>query len=171
MDQQRALASKFRDEHERRYYLERIEAEQQRISLGIPLKDLAVQYNPAPLTLMGESVADSLKTVKALGMGRLSPQWLSGPVGIVRILHTGWSMGVPEALSWIGLISINLAVLNLLPIPVLDGGYILLCLWEILSRRRLNMRLIEKGLIPFMILMILFFVFLTFQDLSRVFIS
>lgn len=80
-------------------------------------------------------------------------------------------MGVPEALSWIGLISINLAVLNLLPIPVLDGGYILLCLWEILSRRRLNMRLIEKGLIPFMILLILFFVFLTFQDLSRVFIS
>lgn len=171
LDQQRALASKFRDEHERRYYLERIEAEKQRISLGIPLKDLAVQYNPAPLTLMGESVADSLKTVKALGMGRLSPQWLSGPVGIVRILHTGWSMGVPEALSWIGLISINLAVLNLLPIPVLDGGYILLCLWEILSRRRLNMRLIEKGLIPFMILLILFFVFLTFQDLSRVFIS
>ncbi|AAF39205.1 zinc metalloprotease [Chlamydia muridarum str. Nigg] len=171
LDKQRALASKFRDEQEKRYYLERIESEKQRISLGIPLKDLAVQYNPAPLVLMGESISDSLRTVKALGSGRLSPQWLSGPVGIVRILHTGWSMGIPEALSWIGLISINLAVLNLLPIPVLDGGYILLCLWESVSRRRLNMRLIEKGLVPFMILLILFFVFLTLQDLSRVFIG
>ncbi|AGT71480.1 zinc metalloprotease [Chlamydia trachomatis] len=171
LDKQRALASKFRDEQERRYYLERIEAEKQRISLGIPLKDLAVQYNPDPWVLMEESVSDSLKTVKALGMGRVSPQWLSGPVGIVRILHTGWSVGIPEVLAWIGLISVNLAVLNLLPIPVLDGGYILLCLWEILSRRRLNMRLVEKALVPFMILLVLFFVFLTLQDLSRVFVG
>ncbi|MBQ8498406.1 site-2 protease family protein [Chlamydia sp.] len=171
LNKQRSLVSKIRDEQERRHYLERIEAEKQRISLGIPLKDLAVQYNPTPLALIEESISDSLRTVRALGMGRLSPQWLSGPVGIVRVLHTGWSMGVPEALAWIGLISMNLAVLNLLPIPVLDGGYILLCLWEICSRRRLNMRLIEKGLIPFMILLILFFVFLTLQDLSRVFIG
>ncbi|SYX08925.1 Regulator of sigma E protease,zinc metallopeptidase RseP,Translation elongation factor Ts,RIP metalloprotease RseP,Peptidase family M50 [Chlamydia poikilotherma] len=169
LNKRREMAKKFKNQDQQRYYLDRIEIEKQKLSLGIPLKDMTIKYNPTPDALIINISKDSLRTMKALVVGRLNPQWLSGPVGIVHMLHKGWSLGVSEALFWIGLVSINLAVLNLLPIPVLDGGYILLCLWEMISRRRLNMKLIEKMLIPFSLLLIAFFIFLTFQDLFRFF--
>ncbi|WP_375793342.1 site-2 protease family protein [Chlamydia sp. 12-01] len=169
LNKRREMAKKFKNQDQQRYYLDRIEIEKQKLSLGIPLKDMTVKYNPSPDTLIVNISKDSLRTMKALVVGRLNPQWLSGPVGIVHMLHKGWSLGISEALFWIGLVSINLAVLNLLPIPVLDGGYIVLCLWEMISRRRLNMKLVEKMLIPFSLLLIAFFIFLTFQDLFRFF--
>ncbi|MEF9497203.1 site-2 protease family protein [Chlamydia sp. 04-14] len=169
LNKRREMAKKFKNQDQQRYYLDRIEIEKQKLSLGIPLKDMTVKYNPTPDALIINISKDSLRTMKALVVGRLNPQWLSGPVGIVHMLHKGWSLGISEALFWIGLVSINLAVLNLLPIPVLDGGYIVLCLWEMISRRRLNMKLIEKMLIPFSLLLIAFFIFLTFQDLFRFF--
>ncbi|SPN73484.1 Metalloprotease mmpA,zinc metallopeptidase RseP,Translation elongation factor Ts,RIP metalloprotease RseP,Peptidase family M50 [Chlamydia serpentis] len=169
LDKQLEVAKKIKNKDKQRYYLERLDIEKQRLSLGISLKDLPVKYNPSPTVMLMNITKESLSTLKALITGHLSPQWLSGPVGIVQILHTGWSVGFSEALFWIGLISMNLAVLNLLPIPVLDGGYILLCFWEIITRRRLNMKIVEKILIPFTFLLILFFIFLTFQDLFRFF--
>ncbi|EPP36812.1 RIP metalloprotease RseP [Chlamydia psittaci 10_743_SC13] len=167
----REIAKKLKNQKQRRYYLDRIEKEKQRLSLGIPLEDAVVRYNPRPTVLMWAIIKDSLRTIKALIFGRLHPQWLSGPVGIVHMLHKGWSLGLSEALFWIGLVSVNLSVLNLLPIPILDGGYIVLCLWEIVTRRRLNMQLVEKMLIPFSLLLIIFFIFLTFQDVFRFFVA
>ncbi|ANH79086.1 Membrane-associated zinc metalloprotease [Candidatus Chlamydia sanziniae] len=167
LDKQRKMARKIKNKDKRRHYLDRLDIEKQKLSLGIPLKDLAVKYNPTPGLLIVNITKDSYATIQALVTGRLSLQWLSGPVGIVQILHTGWSLGFSEALFWIGLISMNLAVLNLLPIPALDGGYILLCLWEMMTRKRLNMKIVEKILIPFTFLLILFFIFLTFQDVFR----
>ncbi|WP_201457140.1 site-2 protease family protein [Chlamydia sp. 17-3921] len=167
LNRQRDLAKKIKNREKQRYYLDRLEVEKQKLSLGAPFKDLMVKYNPSPNLLMIKTTKDSVATLKALISGHLSPRWLAGPVGIVQVLHSGWSVGFSEVLFWIGLISMNLAILNLLPIPALDGGYILLCLWEMLTRRRLNMGLIEKIIVPFMFLLILFFIFLTFQDLFR----
>ncbi|BAA98552.1 M50 family metallopeptidase [Chlamydia pneumoniae] len=169
LDKQLEVAKKIKNKDKQRYYLERLDAEKQKPSLGISLKDLKVRYNPSPVVMLSNITKESLITLKALVTGHLSPQWLSGPVGIVQVLHTGWSVGFSEVLFWIGLISMNLAVLNLLPIPVLDGGYILLCLWEIVTRRRLNMKIVERILDPFTFLLIIFFIFLTFQDLFRFF--
>lgn len=168
---QKEAVSKIKGKDKQRFYLEKIEAEKNRLSLGLPLQDMQIQYNPTPLTMLTVVTKDSLRTVKALFVGKLSPRWLSGPIGIVKVLHTGWSIGLSEALYWMGLISMNLAVINLLPIPVLDGGYVFLNLWEVITRRRLNMRIVEKILIPFMILLALFFIFLTFQDLFLTFLS
>ncbi|ANG66465.1 site-2 protease family protein [Chlamydia gallinacea] len=171
LNQRREVAKKLRNQEQRRYYLEKIEMEKQRMSLGIPLQDANVKYNPFPGTLMWNIFKDSLRTIQALIFGRLHLQWLSGPIGIVHMLHKGWSLGLSEALFWIGLVSMNLSVLNLLPIPILDGGYIVLCLWEIVTRRRLNMQLVEKLLIPFSLLLIIFFIVLTFQDVFRLFVG
>lgn len=162
---QQEAVKKMKNKDKRNLYLEALEAEQNKLSLGVPLKDMQVKYNPSPWSMICSVTQDSLRTVKSLFVGNLHPRWLSGPIGIVRVLHTGWSLGLPELLYWMGLISMNLAVLNLLPIPILDGGYILLCLWEMITRRRLNMRIVEKILVPFMVLLVLFFIFLTFQDL------
>ena len=49
---------------------------------------------------------------------------MQGPVGIVQVMQHSWSIGFKEAIFWLGMISLNLGVLNLLPIPVLDGGHI-----------------------------------------------
>ncbi|MCH9609286.1 MAG: hypothetical protein S4CHLAM45_07570 [Chlamydiales bacterium] len=137
--------------------------------LGLYLQDRKVDFNPNPFALFGQVFVETWQTLKALVMGYLHPKWLSGPIGIVRVIHHGWRTGIAEALFWIGAISVNLGFLNLLPIPVLDGGYICLSLWELITRRRLKAKTMERIVIPFVVLLIALLVFLTFQDISRLF--
>ncbi len=110
-----------------------------------------MNYNPAPWTLFGAVFTETWQTLKALITGYLNPKWLSGPVGIVQVLHHGWQLGVKEALFWLGAISVNLGFLNLLPIPILDGGYICLSLWELITRRKLKAKTMERLIIPFVV--------------------
>lgn len=146
-----------------------LEEMQNRKLLGIYLQDRLVRYNPNPIALFGNIFAETGQTLKALILGYLHPKWLSGPIGIVRVIHHGWKIGVGEALFWICAISINLGFLNLLPIPVLDGGYVCLALWEWITRRKIKAKTMERLIIPFVVLLIAFLVFLTFQDISRLF--
>ena len=64
---------------------------------------------------------------------------------------------------------LNLAILNLLPIPVLDGGTILMTLIEVVTGRKIHPKTLEKIIVPFAILLIAFFIFITYHDLSRIF--
>ena len=82
-------------------------------------------------------------------------------------MQQGWSLGLKEALYWLALISLNLGILNLLPIPVLDGGQICFALWEQITRKPLKSKTMERIVVPFMIIFIGLFVFVTFHDLSR----
>jgi regulator of sigma E protease len=68
-----------------------------------------------------------------------------------------------------GVISLNLGLVNLLPIPVLDGGHILFSLYEAVTRRRLSSKFMERCIIPFMGLLIVFFIYITYQDIVRLF--
>ena len=74
-------------------------------------------------------------------------QHLSGPIGIVRIYYLlfesdhGWQL----ALWFSVILNVNLAILNMLPIPVLDGGHIVLALIEAVRRKPVNMRVLEIG--------------------------
>lgn len=142
---------------------------QERLYLGIGLQDRKVTYNPPPYAMFGKVVGDIWSTLGALVKGNLHPKWLSGPVGIVHIMQHGWSLGIKEALYWLGLISLNLGILNLLPIPVLDGGHICFALWEIVTKKRLQIKTMEKFILPFIVLLIGFFIFVTYHDLSRLF--
>lgn len=75
-------------------------------------------------------------TLGSLFTGRVSPKELHGPIGIasagVRIVEHGFA----PLLLFLGFLSINLAVLNFLPIPVLDGGHMVFLIWEAITRRR-----------------------------------
>ncbi len=137
--------------------------------LGISLTDRLVEYNPSPFALFGNVFSETWLTLKSLVSGYLHVKWLSGPVGIVQVIQHGWQVGIGEALFWIAAISLNLGFLNLLPIPVLDGGYICLSLWEIFTRRRLKAKTMEKIILPFVVILIALLIFLTFQDISRFF--
>jgi regulator of sigma E protease len=94
---------------------------------------------------------------------------MSGPVGIVHVVHQSWMVGVQEALFWMAVISMNLGIVNLLPIPVLDGGHIMFSLLEIIRKRPLKSKTMERMLIPFIGLLIAFFIYVTYQDIARIF--
>lgn len=161
--------NKMKDKSKREQVLRAFEREQQKVLLGLPLQDRLVKYNPNPIALFGSIFVETARTLKALLSGNLHPKWLSGPVGIVQVMHHGWQIGAKEALFWVAAISVNLGFLNLLPIPVLDGGYICLALWEMLTKKRVHPKTMERLIIPFVILLIGLLLFLTFQDVSRLF--
>lgn len=137
--------------------------------LGLPaIQDERVQYNPNPIVLFDKVFEEIWHTLKALFTGALNPKWMSGPIGIVQVVHDNSMVSIKEALFWLGAISLNLGVLNLLPLPVLDGGTICFSLYEMITRRQLKTKTLEKLIIPFAILLISFFIFLTYHDLARI---
>ena len=74
--------------------------------------------------------AMSLRMLVQMVMGEASLSNLSGPITIAEVAGQSASVGLGAYLTFLGLISVSLAVLNLLPIPVLDGGHLMYYLWE-----------------------------------------
>ena len=166
-EQQREIDSI--DDPEKRVQAHQLfENRDKQLLLGLPsVQDERVQYNPNPVVLFDKVFEEIWHTLKALFTGALNPKWMSGPIGIVQVVHDNSMVSIKEALFWLGAISLNLGVLNLLPLPVLDGGTICFSLYEMITRRQLKTKTLEKFIIPFAILLIGFFIFLTYHDLSR----
>ena len=137
--------------------------------LGLALQDRQVIYNPNPVRMVGDVVSDTYRTLSSLVTGNLSPKWLSGPVGFVQVMHHGWSVGYKEALYWMGVISMGLGIFNLLPIPALDGGHICFSLYELITRKKVSVKVMERMVLPFAVLLIGLILFVTFQDVLRIF--
>ncbi len=92
---------------------------------------------------------------------------LSGPVGILSMMAVQVNTDYRLALSFLVLLNINLAILNLLPIPVLDGGHILLSILEKIRGRPLSVKLVEYATTGFAVLLISFMLYVTFFDVRR----
>ncbi len=135
--------------------------------LDISVMDKIVKYNPNPFKVFADCFKEVYRTLFFLFTGTVSPKHLSGPVGIFHIMKTSWSLGPLEALYWLGFISINLGFINLLPIPVLDGGHIVFSVVEAITRRPLKAKTREKFIIPFVILIIGMAIFMTYHDIVR----
>lgn len=88
------------------------------------------------LTHTQESITDIYLTLRNLFARNLSVKELHGPVGIATVAYSFASQGLAELLLFLGFLSINLAVLNFLPIPVLDGGHMVFLMWEAVTRKR-----------------------------------
>jgi regulator of sigma E protease len=117
------------------------------------------------------SVWDRLcRTVTALAHSHESgvgAKDLSGPVGIASALALEVSTDYRLALSFLVLLNINLAILNMLPIPVLDGGHIAMAILERIRRRPLEVRFVEYTTTVFAVLLISFMLYVTFFDIKR----
>ncbi len=164
--QKRAI-EKIEDPQLREKELLELEAQQKRWMLGVVLSDRLVSYNPSPLVLFADVVDQTWRSFLSLISGSISPKYLSGPVSIVGVLQNSWGDGFKEALFWLGFISLNLAFLNLLPIPVLDGGHILFSLIESITKKPMKAKTMERLILPFIILIIAFFIYVTYHDLVR----
>lgn len=170
LKEQKKEIEKIEDPEKRAQAINQLAMLDQQLLLGLPLvQDDRVQFNPNPLALFGKVFDEIWFTLKALFTGALSPKWMSGPIGIVQVVHDTSMTSIKEALFWLGAISLNLGVLNLLPLPVLDGGTICFSLYELITGKRLKTKTLEKFIIPFSILLIGFFIFLTYHDLARLF--
>ena len=109
-----------------------------------------------------------LEVLRRMLTRHMAVQNLSGPIGIARV--TGMAAEQPGWQPIIGLmtiISLNLGIFNLLPIPILDGGVILLLLIEGLIRRDLNQRFKERIYQAAFVGLLIFFAFVMFNDISK----
>jgi regulator of sigma E protease len=93
---------------------------------------------------------------------------LMGPVGIAKVTGEAVTMpGWQPIINLMAMISLNLGIFNLLPFPILDGGMILLLIIESIMRHDLNNEVKERIYQVALVVLVLFFVFVTFNDVSR----
>ena len=131
--------------------------------------------HPSPWSQVKDAATSIFRMVGAL----LSPKsdvkaaHFSGPVGIMRLYYQvfetnyGWQL----ALSLSVLINVNLAILNLLPFPVLDGGHIVLAIIEGIRRKPINVHVLEAVQTACAVLLIGFMLYVTFFDVGDMFVS
>jgi regulator of sigma E protease len=136
---------------------------------GTLLKDKEVVYNPHPFAVAGDIMSEMVFSFKGLFTGSISPKHMSGPVGMVKIVHDGSKGSLLTGVYWLGLISLNLGLMNLLPLPVLDGGHICFTLYEVITKKRIKAKTMQKMMMPFIFLLIFFFAYVTFYDVIKVF--
>jgi regulator of sigma E protease len=108
-----------------------------------------------------------VRSVRGLLSGRISGRNLGGPILIGQMAGQTAELGFDAFLSFMALISVNLAILNMLPIPVLDGGQFLFLLAEAVIRRPLPLRLREGLTMVGMVLIVLLMVYAFSNDIMR----
>ena len=97
-----------------------------------------------------------------------SPKQLMGPVAIAQLSGESAQLGWIALVSLMASISLNLGLLNLMPIPVLDGGHIFIMALEGLARRDFSMRVKEKMLLAGFVVMMMLMVTVIYNDLTRI---
>ncbi|MGA7839839.1 MAG: RIP metalloprotease RseP [Candidatus Acidiferrales bacterium] len=99
--------------------------------------------------------------------GKVSIRQLAGPVGIARISGEAAKRGLPTLLEFMAVISLNLGLLNLLPIPILDGGHILLLAIEGILRRDLSLAVKERFVQVGLVFLLGIFAFVMYSDILK----
>ncbi len=113
-------------------------------------------------------VRNTLFGLKSLVTGAVSKDELGGPIYIAQVLGQQASVGIVPLLLFAALINVNLGILNLLPIPMLDGGTIVFSIIEMITGRQINeniqMRLMQIGAV----ILLSFMLFATYNDIARI---
>jgi regulator of sigma E protease len=109
-----------------------------------------------------------LKTLGGLLTRHTSVKQLMGPVAIADLSGTAAEQGWLPLFSLMAMISLNLGLLNLMPIPVLDGGHIAILAMEGVSRRDFSMKVKEKMLLAGFVLLLMLMVTVIYNDLTRI---
>ena len=124
----------------------------------------AVKYS---FETTGKITKNIFKILGSLFTGKLSTKSLSGPVGIFSVVDNMKGNGLESIIYLIGYLSINVGIINVIPIPVFDGGRLLLVIIEKIKGKRLNQN-VELYLNYFgFALMILLMLFVTYNDIIK----
>ena len=110
-----------------------------------------------------------LVVLRQIITGERSSKQLGSFITIAQVSGHALQMGFFAFLAIIALLSVNLGVINLLPLPVLDGGYLLILLIEAITRRKLDGKAMDITIICGWVLILLLFLFTMWNDIARVF--
>ena len=143
--------------------------------LGIYVGEPTRSFTPGPFEAIQLSVERNIefsglifRTLGGLFVGEVSPRQLMGPVAIAQLSGESAEAGWIALFTLMASISLNLGLLNLLPIPVLDGGHILIIALEGVARRDFSMAVKETMLLAGFVLLMMLMVTVIYNDLTRV---
>ena len=139
------------------------------IALGVDFTTGYRLTHPSPLAQITAPIAMTVRTLWSLinPNSDIGFNKLAGPVGIFRIFHSAAEVGIRAVLMFTILININLAVFNLLPIPVLDGGQMLFATLGKLRGRALPAQFVMTAQSVFMVLLFSMIIYVSFFDVRR----
>jgi regulator of sigma E protease len=148
---------------------------QQRWMIGVQLDRRVIITQLGFVPALTESVRSNIKSagliyrfLEGIIERRMSPKSLEGPLRIAQISGEKAREGASAFLELMAMVSLNLAILNLLPIPILDGGVILMLLVEMLLRRDLSLRVKETVVKVGFVFLMMVVVFVLYNDLSKI---
>ena len=143
--------------------------------LGIGLADDTKSIKPGFVEAIGMSFKKNLEfgglifqTVWGLLTRETSPKQLMGPVAIAQMSGESAQLGWIALISLMASLSLNLGILNLLPIPVLDGGHIFIMALEGIARRDFSVKVKEKMLIAGFVALMMLMAAVIYNDLTRI---
>ena len=143
--------------------------------IGVSISEETRTFKPGPLEAVRLSVEQNIassglifRTLGGLFTGATSVRQLQGPVGIAQLSGESAQAGWVSLLSLMAVISLNLGLLNLMPVPVLDGGHILIMALEGVARRDFSMQVKEKMLLAGFVVLMMLMVTVIYNDLTRV---
>ncbi len=116
----------------------------------------------------GQMVSSTWDGLKGLVSKKIGFESVSGPLGITEVIYKQADQGLAQLLFLMALISVNLGVLNLLPIPVLDGGHLFFISLEMIFKRPVPMFIQEKAMYLGLALLLGLMLFATFNDVARI---
>ena len=134
-------------------------------------RGISVLDHPAPVSQLRKAAMSIFDTVGAIASkSSIGIQHLGGPVMMMRAYYSffdsAFSDGWRRALWFSVVINVNLALMNMLPLPVLDGGHITIALIEAIRRRPMSLRILEPIQTACALLVIGFMLFVTFFDVQ-----
>ena len=139
---------------------------------GSKVKFISLPLNQAFVEAVNYNVGSGALIFQALGsivQQKISPRTLEGPVGIARLSGEAANQGPLVFFTLMAAVSLNLAIFNLLPIPILDGGALLMLLIEMVTRRDLSMQVKEAVFKVGFVFLMMVVVFVLYNDISKIF--
>lgn len=148
---------------------------QERLLIGVQVTSkMVITQLPFPDALR-ESVKDNVKSagliykfLRGIVERRMSAKSLNGPIGIAQLSGEAAREGPMAYIGLMAMVSLNLAVFNLLPIPILDGGVIVLLLVEMILRRDLSLQVKEVVIKAGFVFLMAVVVFVLYNDISKI---
>jgi regulator of sigma E protease len=122
----------------------------------------AARYNVSNAALIFEALRSIIEQ-------KISARTLSGPVGIAQMSGEAASAGATVFLTLMAVVSLNLAIFNLLPIPILDGGTLLMLIVEMVIRRDMSLQVKEAVFKVGFVFLMMVVVFVLYNDISKIF--
>jgi regulator of sigma E protease len=143
--------------------------------MGFYIGEQTKYFKPGPLEAIKLSVERNVensglifRTLGGLFTGETSVRALQGPVGIAQLSGESAEEGFLSLLGLMAMLSINLGIINLMPVPVLDGGHILIMALEGIARRDFSMQVKEKMLLAGFVVLMMLMVTVIYNDLTRI---